>query len=189
MVEFARSAIIRHGVEDLADVVEGDMQSIRFDRTFDAAITLISSLSYCVTDESLTSHFCIMSETVNRGGLYIVELFFACNDLEYEKFPYETWTVNKGAMKIDVSWKLDFYDSENKIRNVILNMGVRDNGTQFAFEEKHCLRLWYEEDFRSLCTLGGFALDAVYDQKFRPVPSGTPLTGELGAVYCVLRKE
>ena len=97
MVEFARSAITRNGVEDLADVVEGDMQSKRFDRTFDAAITFISSLSYCVTDESLSSHFSIMSETVKPGGLYIVELFFVCNDLEYEKYPYETWTVNQAG--------------------------------------------------------------------------------------------
>ena len=189
MVEFAQTAVIRHGVLDLADVVEGDMQSIRFDRTFDAAITLISSLSYCVTDKSLASHFSIMSETINRGGLYIVELFFACNDLEYEKYPYETWTVNQGPMKIDVSWKLDCYDRKNKIRNVVLNMGVRDNGTQFAFEEKHHLRLWYDEDFRSFCRNSGFAVEAVYDQKFRSIPSGVPLTGELGGVFCVLRKE
>jgi SAM-dependent methyltransferase len=189
MVEFARAVITNNGVQDLASVIQGDMQSIRFDRKFDAAITLISSLSYCHTDESLSSHFLNMSETINRNGLYIVEIFFACQDIEYEKYPYETWTVNKDKMKIDISWKLGGYDSENKTRTMILNMGVKDDGTQFSFEEKHCLRLWYEDDFRSFCALGGFRLAAVYDQKFRPVPLGTPLTGELGALYCVLQKE
>jgi SAM-dependent methyltransferase len=189
MVEFAQSSIMQNGVENLADVVEGDMESIRFDRKFDAAVTLISSLSYCVTDKGLAGHFGIMSETIKRGGLYIVELFFACNDQEYEKYPYETWTVNQGKMKIDVSWKLDCYDRENKIRNVVLNMGVRDNGTQFAFEEKHCLRLWYEEDLRSFCRESGFSVEAVYNQKSLPVPAGIPLTGELGALFCVLKKE
>jgi len=189
MVEFAQKVIDANGVQELADVVQGDMQTARFGRKFDAAATLISSLSYCATDESLAGHFRNMSVTINHNGLYIVEIFFACNDLEYEKYPYETWTVDSDKMKIDVSWKLDGYDVKNKIRTMNLNMSVRDNGNQFSFEEKHRLRLWYEDDFRSLCALGGFALEAVYNQKFRSVAAGTPLTGELGAVYCVLRKE
>jgi SAM-dependent methyltransferase len=188
MVEYAGDLIAREGLEDRADAVEGDMRSIRFDRTFDAALTLISSLSYCVSDDGLENHFRIMSDTVRSGGLYIVEIFFACNDLTYEQYPYETWTVEQDNLKIDVSWKIHSYDREQKIRSVVLNMGILDNGTPLSFEEKHRLRLWYEADFRAFCAMGGFDVEAVYDQKFRAVSPGTPLTGELGALYCVLKK-
>ena len=189
MVEYAREAILHHGVHDKAEAVVGDMRTIRFDRMFDAALTLISSLSYCLSDEDLHAHFQNMAMTVRHGGVYIVEIFFACSDLAYEKLPCESWTVERENLRIDVSWMLDRYDLKRKTRHINLNMDVQDNGMRFAIREAHCLRLWFQDDFREFCRIGGFRIDGVYDQAFRPIPLQTPLTGELGALYLVLVKE
>ncbi len=189
MVEYAREVIRGNGVEDKAVVMEGDMRSIRFDRPFDAAATLISSLSYLRTDEDLRGHFRLMGETVRPGGVYVVEIFFACQNLEYEKLPYETWTAAQENIRIDVSWTLEGYNRENRTRTTRLVMDVRDGGERMFLEERHSLRLWLEEDFTSFCREGGFRLDGVYTQSFRPVSDGTPLTGELGALYLALVKE
>jgi SAM-dependent methyltransferase len=189
MVEYARETIRRKRVEHLADVVEGDMKSIRFDRCFDAAVTLISSLSYLNSDTDLSAHFRIMSETVRTGGVYIVEVFFACNDLENEKYPYETWKVEHQNLSIDVSWKLENYNLENKTRNITLNMDVIDRGERLSFEERHSLRLWLFEDLTGFCRESGFRIEGIYTQQFTPVPSDVPITGELGALYLALVKE
>lgn len=189
MVEYARCSIACSGLNGLAEAVEGDMRSIRFPNRFDAALTLISSLSYLTADEDLSAHFRLMSETVKKGGVYIVEIFFACDDMENEKYPYETWTVQQDKLGIDVSWKCEGYESDKKIRNVTLNMDIRDNGNRLTFEERHSLRLWHFEDFNAFCREGGFRIDGIYDQKFRPVSPDGRITGELGALYMVLFKE
>lgn len=189
MVEYAREVIRQNGVEALAGAVTGDMRSVRFDRPFDAAATLISSLSYLRTDDDLRAHFRVMGETMRPGGVYVVEIFFACNDLESEKLPYETWRAEQGDLAIDVSWKLEGYDVGNRTRNIRLAMDIRDGAERFAFEEKHSLRLWYPEDFAAFIREGGFRIEGTYTQAFRPLPEGTPLTGELGALYLALVKE
>jgi SAM-dependent methyltransferase len=189
MVEYANHSIVSCGLEDCAKAVEGDMNSIRFPCRFDAALTLISSLSYLTSDSDLSAHFRNMSETVLPGGVYIAEIFFACNDLEYEKYPYETWTVEQGNLRIDVSWKLENYDYTEKLRNIRLKMNILDNGNTLAFEEQHRLRLWHYDDFKAFCAEGGFRIEGIYNQKFSPVPLETPISGELGALYMVLVKE
>jgi SAM-dependent methyltransferase len=189
MVEYANRSIACCGLESQANAVEGDMCSIRFPGAFDAALTLISSLSYLTTDADLSAHFRIMSETVRPGGVYIVEVFFVCTDLEYEKYPYETWTVEEEHLQIDVSWKIENYDYAEKLRNIRLNMDILDNGSRLVFEERHRLRLWLYEDFKAFCREGGFRIDGIYDQKFRPVPLDASITGELGALYMALVKE
>ncbi len=189
MVEYANRSIASHGLEDCAKAVEGDMRSIRFPHPFDAALTLISSLSYLTSDADLSSHFRIMSETIRPGGVYIVEIFFACNDMEYEKYPYETWTVEQENLRIDVSWKIENYEPVEKLRNIRLNMNILDNGNRLDFEERHQLRLWRYDDFRAFCREGGFRIEGVYDQKFLPVPADAAITGELGALYFALVKE
>ena len=189
MVEYARQSIVDCGLENCAEAVEGNMCSIRFPRSFDAALTLISSLSYLTSDADLSSHFRIMSETVRPGGVYLVELFFACADLAYEKLPYETWTAERENLRIDVSWKLEDYDYAEKARNIRLEMDIRDNGRRFAFKERHRLRLWHYEDFQAFCREGKFHIEGIYDQRFLPIPPGTSITGELGALYLALVKE
>lgn len=189
MVEYANHSIAKCGLENCAKAVEGDMSSIRFPSRFDAALTLISSLSYLTSDEALSAHFRIMSETVRPGGVYIVEIFFACNDLKYEKYPYETWTVDQENLRIDVSWKLENYNYPEKLRNIRLKMNILDNGSQLSFEEQHRLRLWHYDDFTAFCGEGGFRIKGIYTQKFSPVPLDSPISGELGALYLALVKE
>jgi hypothetical protein len=62
-------------------------------------------------------------------------------------------------------------------------------GKKFMFIEPHVLRLWYFEDFKRLSRAGGFALKAIYNQSYERVPLDSHITGELGNLYYILKKE
>jgi hypothetical protein len=63
------------------------------------------------------------------------------------------------------------------------------NGKTFMFIEPHILRLWYLADFKRLSRAGGFVLKAIYNQSYERVPLDSPITGELGNHYFILKKE
>ncbi len=188
MITYAREQIEKAGYADRAEVLLGDMRTMKFDTKFDAAINLVSSLSYCLSDSDIVNHFRVMAESLRKGGIYIVEIFCACEDIRNERTPDETWFAERDEIKIETTWHCDSYDI-NKIRHVTCMMEVEDNGRMLAFEEKHDLRLWFFEDFKRLTREAGFRIEAIYNQERRLVPTDSHITGELGALYYVLVNE
>ncbi len=189
MVAYAKEQIEKSGYTDKVEILLGDMRTIKFDEKFDAAINLINSLGYCFSDNDLIRHFRAMAECIRKGGLYIVEISCACEDIKNEKKPDETWFSEKDGIKIEATWCPESYDMKNKIRQVNFRMKVEDGGRMFVFEEKHDLRLWFFEDFKRLVQEAGFRIEAIYDQDYNLVLNNGHITGELGALYYVLVNE
>ncbi|MEM3466570.1 MAG: class I SAM-dependent methyltransferase [Candidatus Jordarchaeales archaeon] len=186
MVEYANEKIRRAGLQSMAKAVVGDMANMKFSEKFDAAIIAINSLGYLQTDDKLLSHFKCMSESLVDGGLYIVELSCACQNIENERRPDETWVAEEGSVKVEATWRPYRYDTTKKLRYVNFKMKVQDSGRVFELEEEHVLRLWYYDDLKKLAEESGFSIKAIYTQEFQPVPLDSKITGELGALYFVL---
>lgn len=189
MVSYAREQIEKTGFVGKAEALWGDMRTMKFNAQFDAAINLISSLSYCVSDEDLRSHFRAMAESLHKGGIYIVEIFCACEDIKNEIMPDETWFAERDKIKIEATWHPKSYDLKNKIRHIIFKMKVEDEGKILTLEENHDLRLWFFEDFKRLTQEAGFRIEAIYNQKYELIPAESHITGELGALYYILINE
>lgn len=186
MVEYAKEKIEKAGCSDKTRVLLGDMVTMKFNPQFDAAITPLSSLGYLQSDKEITSHLKAMSESLRKGALYIVEISCACDDINNEKAPDETWFAERDGTKIEATWRPYYYDKENKMRHIDFRMKGQDNGRMFEFQEEHKLRLWLYEDFKKLTQEAGFKIAAIYNQKFQLVPKDSRITGELGALYYVL---
>ncbi|MFB0563462.1 MAG: cyclopropane-fatty-acyl-phospholipid synthase family protein [Candidatus Lokiarchaeia archaeon] len=189
MVDYTKERIINAGCIDKAEVLLGDMKTMKFDPKFDAAIISINSLGYLLLDNDIISHFRNMSQSLKKGGLYIVEIVCAYDDLNKEKKSDETWCAERDGIKIEATWNPYSYDRENKIRHINFRMKVQDNGRTAEFEEKHELRLWLCEDFKRLTQEAGFRIEAIYNQEYQEIPIKTRITGELGALYYVLVNE
>ncbi|MEM4445795.1 MAG: class I SAM-dependent methyltransferase [Candidatus Jordarchaeales archaeon] len=189
MVEYANEKIRKAGLQGIAKAILGDMANMKFDEKFDAAIITISSLGYLQTDEKILSHFKCMSESLVEGGLYIVELACACQNIENEWTPDETWVAEDDGVRIVATWRPYRYDRVRKLRYVNFRMEIQDNGRFFELEEEHVLRLWYYDDLKKLAEEGGFTIEAIYTQEFQPVPVDANITGELGLLYFVLKNK
>jgi len=47
--------------------------------------------------------------------------------------------------------------------------------------------LWLFDEFKRFAEDNGFKLVAIYDQNYEIVPENAPITGELGALFFVLK--
>ncbi len=189
MVAYTRARIEKAGLSKCVSVLEGDMRHITFDEKFDFAINQINSLAYLKADEEVIDHFKATAGSLVDGGIYIVELTIKCNDFEKERKPDETWTVERGGVKVTATWKPVRYDLERKLRIVDFSMHVDDHGDCSDVAETHELRLWTHEDIKRLTAAGGFDIIATFDGAFNRIPDGTNITGDVyDFPYFVLKK-
>ncbi|MFX1418155.1 MAG: class I SAM-dependent methyltransferase [Promethearchaeota archaeon] len=189
MVEYAKQKLNKSGVKsNVAEVIEGNMKNMKFDDKFDAAFIAINSLGYLRDEEDISAHFRIMGESINKGGLYIVELSCQCNDLNNEKKYDDTWYVKEDDLDIELTWAINWYDIKNRIRHVDFRMVVNENGNNLVISEAHELRLWIFDEFKRFTELGGFEIVGVYNQNYERIDDNTTITGELGALFFILKK-
>jgi len=189
MIDLAKSRLQKSNIScQIADAVIDNMITGKFDKKFDAAFICINSLGYLRKDEDIRSHFLNTSNSLNDGGLYIVELSCKCEDIRNEKKIDDTWYVNKDGIDLEVQWVINWYDIEKRIRHVDLKMKVNDNGQNLLIEESHDLRLWIYDEFKEFAKSAGFEIVGIFNQKYEEVPILTPIIGELGALFFVLKK-
>lgn len=188
MVEYVKEKLKISGLTvNQADIIEGNMKNMRFDNKFDAAFICINSLGYLRSDEDISSHFRAMAESLKKGGIYIVEISCKCEDIKSEKKPDEIWYAKENDIDLELTWAIKWYDVENRIRHVDFRMLGKDNGNEFIIEEEHELRLWIFDDFKHFANSNGFEIVGIYNQNYEEISEDTPITGELGALFFILK--
>ena len=189
MVNYSKERLKKGGLTiSEADVIVGNMKSIEFDKQFDAAFICINSLGYLRSDKDISSHFKIMGKTLKKGGIYIVEISCKCDDLRNEKKFDDTWYIEEDFLELELTWAINWYDLEHRIRHVDFRMRINDNGNKIVVEEAHELRLWLFDEFKHFASLGGFEIVGIYNQNYEKIAENTLITGELGALFFILKK-
>ncbi|MFX1388296.1 MAG: class I SAM-dependent methyltransferase, partial [Promethearchaeota archaeon] len=189
MVEYSKERLKKAGLTiNNAEVIEGNMKNIKFDNKFDAAFICINSLGYLRDGEDISAHFRLMGESIKEGGLYIVEISCQCNDLQNEKKYDDTWYVKEDGFDLELTWEVKWYDIEHRIRHVDFHMIINENGNKTVISEAHELRLWIFDEFKQFVKLGGFEIVGIYNQNYESISENIPITGELGALFFILKK-
>ncbi len=188
MVIYANEKIKKSGFSNKAKAILGDMRYIKFNQNFDAAIVTINSIGYLTSEEEILNHFRNTAQSINKGGLYILEIACACEDIKNETKSDEVWFAERNGIKIESKWYPYKYDFQDKMRYILFSMKVQHNGQFFEYEEEHTLRLWFFNDIKRLVQKAGFEIKAIYNQDYDLIPLNSNITGELGALYYVLMK-
>ncbi|MFX1492855.1 MAG: class I SAM-dependent methyltransferase [Promethearchaeota archaeon] len=190
MVFYSAERLKKAGLlPEKSNVMVGDMKNIEFDTKFDGAIICINSLGYLTREEDIISHFKSMGNSLKKGGIYIIELSCKCDDLKNERKIDDIWYAKEGDIELKLSWVINRYDVEHRIRYVDFQMFVNDNNKKWVVEEAHELRLWLFDEFKNFVIIGGFKLLGIYNQKYELISENIPITGELGALFFILKKE
>jgi SAM-dependent methyltransferase len=188
MVKYSRERINNRGLTfDQADAIVGNMNSVQFNEQFEAAIICINSLGYLRSEEDITAHFTAMGKSIKKEGIYIVELSCMCNDFSNEKKLDDTWYINGKDIELELTWAIKKYDIEHRVRFVDFRMVVNENGRNFIVEEAHELRLWLYNEFKKFAEIGGFEIVGIYNQNYELIPESTQISGELGALFFILK--
>jgi hypothetical protein len=130
-----------------------------------------------------------MADNLKAGGIYIVEISCKCDDIRNEKKFDDTWYVKEENFYLESTWAINWYDIEQRIRHVDFRMVINDNGVKTEIEEAHELRLWIFDEFKDFAKSGGFEIKGIYNQSYEKVSESIPITGELGALFFILRKQ
>ncbi|MFX1409775.1 MAG: class I SAM-dependent methyltransferase [Promethearchaeota archaeon] len=189
MVNYSKERLRNGGLTiNEADIIVGNMKNIKFEEQFDAAFICINSLGYLKSDEDISSHFKIMGKTLKKGGIYIVEISCKCDDLGNEKKFDDIWYIKEDFLELELTWAVNWYDIEHRIRHVDFRMIINENGNKTVVEEAHELRLWLFDEFKDFASLSGFEIVGIYNQNYKKIAENIPITGELGALFFILRK-
>lgn len=189
MVEYSKKRLKEQAISKIkADVIVANMKDFKFEEKFDAGFVCINSLGYLKTEQEIISHFKSMNNTLNKGGIYIVEISCKCDDIKSEKKVDENWHVKEDGVEIDLKWVIKSYDVNKRLRNIDFKMVVNDNGTEIVVEEEHELRLWIFEEFREFARSGGFEIVGIFNQNYQLISEQEQITGELGVLYFILKK-
>ena len=187
MVCYTESRIRENGLADRATVVQANMRTARFPRTFDSAINLDDTLRYLLTDDEMLVHFRNTARTLRPGGVYLVCVSSAWDDPHSDKWD-PRWTVFEGDVHIRAKWDIEAQDWKRKLSYEVCRLEIDDNGRRDVIEDKHIMRLLLLEDFVGLIRDSGcFELEAVYDQYYHRVSTTEHISGEMDELMYVLK--
>ncbi|MCZ6690348.1 MAG: class I SAM-dependent methyltransferase [Planctomycetota bacterium] len=187
MVAYARERIGKTGVKDLATVVVADMCTARFREPFDSALNVNDTLGYLVTDEDIISHLRNTADAIKPGGIYIVSVSCAWDDLSSDEWEI-SWEISEDGITGRAEWDVEEQDWNKKLSHQVFRMQVNDHGKQYKLEERHTMRLWYLDDLRRLIRESGrFELEGIYNHLYEPVPMTSHINGEMDQLLYVLR--
>lgn len=187
MVNYAKKKIDDAGLNNIAEVISGDMSTIKFDTKFDSAINSINSIGYLLSDNDIVSHLRNTAESLKTGGIYIIHLNCALDDL---KLPEEiNWVCERDGIQVKVTWGIEKYDRAKKLNYEYSKLDILDHGEHITVEDRHVLRLWFYDDLKNLINeSGNFTLEAIYDDnKGKQISLDTNITGEFGNLFYVLK--
>ena len=119
-VDYCNKRLALHGLRQSAFV--GDMADFRLPKPVDAAFNTINSFRHLMTEEQAVSHLGCVSESLRKGGLYILGLHLA--PTEGQPMDEESWSARRGHLGINTHLKTFDLDLRRRIERCRMTMDV-----------------------------------------------------------------
>lgn len=188
MLEYARGRVESAGDPGAVTLVKAEMQSARFPREFDAALNSINSLGYLLDEEDVISHFRLTGEALKPGGIYIVHIGTAWDDLG--NATGESWEMERDGVRVTTRWEVESEDRSARRSHQRCTMEIDDHGEKRMLVDRHDLRLWVLDEFKELIErCGTLVLEAIHAEgrEHERLPLDTHISGEMGNHYYILK--
>ena len=124
-----------------ADLVLGDMTSIRFKRKFDAVFCTFNTFRHLISEDDALKHLRSVADNLKLGGLYL--LGFHLIPLDADPECIERWKAKDG--KTNLSCTLRVIDFDRKLRQEMLRISIKAtkaNGTVERIRSEFPLRIY-----------------------------------------------
>ena len=135
---------------------EGDIRAVRFNKTFDAVISLFHVISYQTTNADVTAAFETARHHLKPGGIFIFDVWYGPAvlterpDVRVKRMEDEKIELNRLAEPV-------LHPNENRV-DVHYHVFVRDLATQAVAElkETHAMRYFFKPEIEQIAIHGGF---------------------------------
>jgi SAM-dependent methyltransferase len=154
----ARRSQLPSEVREQMQFSQGNVQSIRLDRTFDVVISIFHVVSYQSTQQALQDTFTTVKTHLKPGGIFLFDVWYgpavltAVPAVRVKRLEDDHITVTRIAEPV-------MYPNENWV-DVCYEIFVRDKASQQieAITETHRMRYFFEPEIRSLLAEAGLEL-------------------------------
>ncbi|MDD5014572.1 MAG: class I SAM-dependent methyltransferase [Atribacterota bacterium] len=124
MIAYAKGKIAKAKLQNMAKVIIGEMQSVKFKTRFDVAINSISSLGYLLSDNEVLDHFCNTGNSLKHEGIYIIH--FSCAWDRLNSNEKQEWIIEREGARIKTIWGLEKEDKQEKLSYEVCKMEIND---------------------------------------------------------------
>jgi len=136
--------------------VHSSMKEFKLGRRFECAICMLDSFRYLLTDEDILSHLKSVACVLERGGLYILDLWMPKGEkiTEWEDI---SWTQGQNDIRIDATYRQDAgtFDEKTKTFEDELIFKVKSPGFNSAIKSRAKTRALYYGEFKDLLAASG----------------------------------
>jgi len=142
----------------VAEVLTADMAEFKLQQKVDLAFTLIDSLPYLTTNAQLISHFRCVRQSLEPGGVYVVELRHPRDILggDQTKSTVNKWTMESGGLSVMTEWGVETHCNPiTQVEHVLTRITIERDGRQETIETRGDLRPLLPQELLALVELAG----------------------------------
>jgi SAM-dependent methyltransferase len=145
-IDFCNARLQRRGYPSSAFV--GDMADFSVKRKFDAAFNMINSFRHLPTERAAENHLRCMTETLVKGGLYILGLHMT--PTVGESVDREEWSARRGNLSVISTLWSETIDLANRNERVGMTFDVYTPTRHFRIVDEMDYRIYTAKQMQNL---------------------------------------
>lgn len=163
MMSYSKHLADQAGVE--LDYRLGDMRDFKQSPRVDLVITMIDSASYLLSRQDFESHLEAISEALNPGGIYLIEMghprdFFS----PQRSSTVSQWEMERDGITVNLQWGTDDnpIDPLTQVSRIQVNLRAETAEQRFDFHEEALQRVYTWQELLGLFDHSPLQLCASY---------------------------
>lgn len=152
MIEYLKKQAAASGLE--IETVKADMNRFKLKQRVDFAYIMMGSIIYSKNNELLYSNLDSVADSLERGGLYLIENL-AINWATPDFFKPQKWTMKEGKIKVKTTYQITPKNALTQVVTQMLKLEVDDDGKRMEFVDTDDLKIIFPEEFKLLVEKNG----------------------------------
>jgi ubiquinone/menaquinone biosynthesis C-methylase UbiE len=159
MLELAAEWARAEGVD--VEWIAADMRAFRLDRPVDIAISMVDGMDALLTNDDITRHMRAIAGNLTPRGLYVLECTHP-RDCSMQDYGVYRYAGSRDGIDVRIRWAIEpvRLDLTTGIAEVVSEMLVDDNGTEYRVIDRACERFLVPQELALLVERSG-AFDIV----------------------------
>lgn len=130
-------------------ILKSDMNKFHLKNKVDFSYIMMGSIIYAKNNDSLLSHLDSVANSLNSGGLYLIENL-AINWSDPKLLKSQSWTMREKGVKVKSTYKITSKDAIKQIVTQNFTLEVDNKGEKQKFTDQTDLKLFFPEEFKLL---------------------------------------
>lgn len=134
------------------ETVKANMADFMLNQKVDFAYILMGSIVYLKNNKELISHLKSVANTLNSGGLYIIENLII-NWADPKTWESRKWEMERGKIKVDIFYQVSLKNELAQTIEQVIKLDINDNGKSMTLEDRDELKLVMPQEFKTIVEL------------------------------------